>query len=235
MQPPEMESAPGVEALREGKPPRAGRRVRLGALGAVAAMCLVVALFAVVMHRPNLGTLGVNPHGPAAQADWQTYRDPLGLFSVRLPKEWTAQVSTGEESYGDRTGSATETAETIQFSDPALGAGSAGFDVDASPIQSEFERHWYCQGFTQKQSAFHGIPAEHLSDATWLFDTANAHFQLDVWIPGILEPAHSQPLQLTPIPTATPLPPATVATDRSVLDTILGAFQPTNATALSCP
>jgi hypothetical protein len=153
---------------------------------------------------------------------------------VRLPPAWTARADTGEESFGDRTGSASETTETVQFTDPALGAGSAGFDVDAAPIHSAFERHWYCQDYLQKWSAFHGIPAEHLSDATWLFDTANAHFQLDVWIPGVLEPPHTQLPQLTPVPTATPLPPGTVAEDRSLLGTILGAFQPTNATPLFC-
>ncbi len=184
---------------------------------------------------PTSGTLGVNPNGPAAPADWQTYRDPLGLFSVRLPKQWRAQVSTGQASFGDRSGSASEPTETIQFSDPALGGARAQVDVNASPIQSAFERHWYCQAFPQKNGTFHGIPADHNQDATWLFDTANAHFQLDVWIPGVLEPWHSHGAELTPVPTATPLPQATVAADRAVLGIILGVFQPTNATALSCP
>ena len=44
MEPSERESAPDVEAPREGEPPRAGRgqRVPLGTVGAVVAMCLVV-------------------------------------------------------------------------------------------------------------------------------------------------------------------------------------------------
>jgi hypothetical protein len=95
MQPSEMESTPSVDALREGEPPRAGRRARLSALGAVAATCLVVVLIAVLLHRSD-SALGVNPNGPPAPADWQTYLDPLGLFSVRLPAEWTAHVYTGE-------------------------------------------------------------------------------------------------------------------------------------------
>lgn len=235
MQPSEMESARGAEA-REGEAARPAkrRRVRVGAIGAVAAVCVVVALFAVVTRAPGDGTLGGDPNGPAAPADWQTYRDPLGLFSVRLPKGWTAQSSTSSETFGDRTGSATETAEMIQFSDPALGAASARVDVSAAPIKTDFERHWYCQGFPQKTSSFHGIPAESTSDAMWLFDTGNAHFQLDVWIPGVLVPPHSSPLQLAPVPTATPLPQATVAADRAVISTILGSFRPTNAAALSC-
>lgn len=236
MQPSEMEPATGVEAREGGPAPRARRRVRLGALGAVATACAVVALFAVVTLRPGSGALGVDPNGPAAPADWQTYRDPLGLFSVRLPKGWAAQASTGSETFGDRTGSATETNEGVDFRDPTLGNAGPRVQISASPIRTDFERHWYCGGFPAKDNVdtFHGIPAEHFDSATWLFETANAHFQLDVWIPGVLEPMHSSPLQLTPVPTATPLPQATVAADRTVIDAILGSFQPTNAMALSC-
>jgi hypothetical protein len=229
-----MESAPGDGA--PGKSPRNGWRARLGMLGAVAAMCVIVGLIVVLLRPPGagIGTVGVNPSGAAAPNEWQAYHDPLGLFSARLPATWTAHATTGTASYGDRTGSATETTEIVQFSDPALGAGSAGFEVSAEPIKSDFERHWYCQGFTRKNDTFHGIPTEHEYDALWLFDTANAHFQLNVDIPGVLGAPHSQPPQFGWHPTPTPLPAETVAADRATLSTILSAFQPTDATPLSC-
>jgi hypothetical protein len=233
MQPSEMDSAPHA-AMPEANPtPRASRRVRLGALGAAAALCLVVALFVALTH----GLAGGSP-ASGAPAAWQTYRDPLGLFTVRLPGAWSAHADMSQETFGDRTGSASETTEIIQFSDPALGAASARFSADAAPIRTDFERHWYCQGPSHTNSSFHGLPAESPSDATWLFETANARFarfQLDVWIPGVLEPPHTSPLQLTPVPTATPLPQATVAADRTIIKTILGSFQPSNAAALTCP
>ena len=81
---------------------------------------------------------------------------------------------------------------------------------------------------------FHGIPAEQLADAVWLFETANAHFQLNLNIPGVLGGPHTQPLHPATDPTPTPLPVAMVVADRVTLGTILGAFQPTDATPLSC-
>jgi hypothetical protein len=233
MQPSGMEPAPGADAVSASESTHTGRRARLGAAGAVAAVVVVVALIVAVLHRPGGSPLGVNPAAPGA--DWQTYHDPLGLFSARIPATWQANATTGTETFGDRTGSASESTEIIQFSDPALGAGSAFFFVSGAPIRGDFEHHWYCQASTQKSGTFHGIPADHFEDATWLFQTANAAFQLDVEIPGVLGPIHSQPQYFVPPPTPTLLPSVLVAADRATLATILDAFQPTNATALSCP
>ena len=234
MPPAERESTPRDGTLGKDEVPRTGQRGRPRALGVVAAIGLVVTLLAMVLHRPASGPLGLLLTGPAAPAEWPTYRDPLGLFRVRLPPAWTAVVYMGEDSWGDRTGSATEPEEAVQVSDPALGAGSARFDVDATPIHTAFERHYYCQAAWQWWRTVLSFPIDDLSDATWLVDTANAHFRLKVMIPGVLGWPHASRHPLTPVPTATPLPPVTVAADLSVLSTIVGAFQPTNATALSC-
>jgi hypothetical protein len=233
MPPSGMEPAPGAGAPPASEPKRAGRRARPGAAGAVAAVVVVVALIVVVLHRPGGSPLRVSPAAPGA--DWQTYHDPLGLFSARIPANWTVRATTGTQSYGDRTGSATETAEIIQFNDPALGAVLASFEVSAEPIRNDFERHWYCQGFSRKNGTFHGIPVEQEFDALWLFETANAHFQLNVNIPGVLGAPHSETLHPATDPTPTPLPAALVASERATLATILDAFQPTNGRALSSP
>ncbi len=229
----EMESAPSGAVPPQGELLRVRRRVRLSTLGAGAALCLVVALFALVLVRPDGSPLGITPAAPGA--DWRIYHDPLGLFTARIPATWTTNATTGTESYGDRTGSATETSEIVQFNDPALGAVLAPFEVSADPIRNDFERHWYCQGFARKNGTFHGIPAEQEFDALWLFETANAHFQLNVNIPGVLGAPHSETLHPATDPTPTPLPAAMVATERATLATMLAAFQPTNATALACP
>lgn len=177
MHPSDMQSTTNVEAPQSKEAPRTGWRARLGVFGALAAACLVVALFALVMRRSDGGLFGVSPNTPA---DWQTYRDPRGLFSARLPKQWATSVETSTDTFGDNTGSATEITEMIGFSDPALGEASARVNVLAAPIQSDFERHWYCQSFSQTTNPLHGISAGSLSPGPFLFDTANAHFQVSV-------------------------------------------------------
>ncbi|HEV2235968.1 MAG TPA: hypothetical protein VGR57_04820, partial [Ktedonobacterales bacterium] len=129
MQPSGMEPTPGAGAPSASESRRAGRRARVGAFGAVAAVVVVVALIVLVLHRPDGSPLGITPAAPGA--DWQTYHDPLGLFSARIPANWTAHATTGMETYGDRTGSATETSEIVQFNDPALVADLAPFAISA--------------------------------------------------------------------------------------------------------
>jgi hypothetical protein len=82
---------------------------------------------------------------------------------------------------------------------------------------------------------FHGFPTWYMDPATVLFITGNGHFQLDVWIPGVLEPVHSGvPLQSTPQPTATPLPASWIAADQVTVAEILASFQSTDPKPLSC-
>lgn len=202
----------------------------LGILGTGVAMALVVALF-TILSLPRGG--GASPL-PVVPANWQTYHDPAGLFSLRMPRGWIADLSTSTETFGDRTGSATETSEYLAVRDPTQGGGSPRFYVSAAPISTAFERHWYCQAFPGANDTFHPIPAPAMGQAMWLFDTANAHFQLDVWIPGVLEPPHSSPIMPPSMPTPTSLPATTITVDRQILATILGSFAPTNPRALSC-
>lgn len=224
---PKLPADPDAPAPTHPHPRRGGR---LGLAAAGLAVALVVALFAVLSLQRGSGA--ASP--PVVPASWQTYRDPAGLFSLRMPQGWSAHLETSSETFGDRTGSATDTTEFLSVSDPEQGTGSAKFYVNAAPISTAFERHWYCQAFPSANSGFQGIPASSMGQAVWLFDTANAHFQLDVWIPGVLEPPHSSPMMPSSMPTATPLPAATVAVDRQVLATMLGSFAPTDPPALAC-
>lgn len=228
---------PGLDGAPE-SPNRAhqgkARRGRMGVALAGVAVALIVALFAVLALQRGDSGAGAPP--PVVPSSWQTYHDPAGMFSVRVPDGWAVRLDTSPATYGDRTGSATVTDEMLSIGDPEQGSATAHFDVYASPINTAFERHWYCQAFPGANSAFHGLPTT-LTDQTmpmWLFDTANAHFQVSVWIPGVLEPPHSEPARVAAMPTATPLPAATVAVDRHVLATILGSFTPTNPHALVC-
>lgn len=206
-------------------------------LPALVLVAVVGGLAAVLLGGMNGSSGGSSPSiggGSANTSGWQSYTDPQKLYSLRIPPGWTAQVSSGAENYGDRTGSSTVTMESARFSDPTYGDSSARVYITVSPIVTDFDRHWYCQAFqtNQNNTTFHGIPAEHSDLATWLFESANAHFQLDVWIPGVLEPPHTGSPFLQP--TATPLPTSWIAADRSDINGVLASFRPSNPAALSC-
>lgn len=198
----------------------------------------VVGGLAAVLLGGGIGSSGGSAPGAgggsANTSGWQTYHDPMNMYSLRMPPGWTAQVSTGSGTAGDRTGSMTVTTESVALGDPTYGDSGAKVYITAEPITSDFARHWYCGASqaNQQNSSFHGIPAEHIVDATWLFASANAHFQLDVWIPGVLEPLHSSPP--IPQPTATPLPASWIAADRSDINGVLASFRPANPAPLSC-
>jgi hypothetical protein len=232
VEPPDSERTPSNGTPDDA--PRARRPVRPSASGAVAGTGVVVALIVAVLLWRNGGVLALDPYLPAAPPGWQTYHDSLGLFSVRLPATWQARADTGTLSFGDPTGSATETTEDVQVSDPALGQASARITVNAVPIRSAWEQHWHCRERSWRWLSFHGIPAQLFNESSLILDTGNAHFQVDVWIPGVLEGAHTESLYAERLPTPTPLPAQTVATNRSPLSMILGSFQPTNASPLSC-
>lgn len=223
------------------------RRLR-GRLAGVAASCavlVVLGLFAALFGwlpepwqtfiQTGNFTLGSAP--PTPTVAWETYADPSGLFSVRIPANWTASHETGTATYGDRTGSATVTSIHDRFSDPTLGDASAAFFVYALPITTDFDHQWYCQGSGGLPATqFHGIPATTLGDGvTAIFDTTNGHFQIAYSIPGVKEPIHSTPAMTHIPPTPTPLPQAEIQADQTIIDSILASFTPASTTPLACP
>lgn len=206
------ESAATAAEKRTGAAPwwrRGSGRTRLAVAGAVAGCVVAAAIAVAVVHGGGAGRVTV-------PTDWQTYRDPAGLFTLRMPQGWTARVTTRTATFGNNSGSATETTETVAFSDPGQNGASPRVTVVAQPIKTDFERTWYCYGRANEKSSFHGIPAEHGDDATWVFSTTNAHFQVAYTLPGAKT---SQ---------------ATVQTNQTIVDRILAAFEPADATALKC-
>jgi hypothetical protein len=232
MQPPDSQVPATTPAASTGRPPRRRRRLAVNVLRAVvlplaAILATVAALAAVGIPLP----FGLFAAAPPVPADWQTYRDPAGLFSIRLPPNWTVHFDSSVGTFGDRTGSASETNEYFNLSDPAQGDASPWVSITADPIRTAFERHWYCQPFPLLHDSFNGLPAQYDPQAGWIFETANAHFQVDDGIRPYIKGLGIE----SPPPTPTPLPPATVAADQTLVDTILGSFQPTDPHALACP
>jgi hypothetical protein len=166
-------------------------------------------------------------------ATWQTFRDKLGTYTLRFPPGWTAQGGVGAGgTVADNSGSGTLTQEGFHFTDPSQGTGSAEVFISVNPIKTAFDHQWFCQAFPAKDmhDTFHGLSAQYTGDATWIFETGNAHFQVDVTIPGVLVPVNFGP---PPLP-ATPLPASWIATDQTDVQGILASFQPSNPKPLAC-
>jgi hypothetical protein len=204
------------------------RRRRLGAFVALAVVCAVVAGFGALARSQQRAL-------PAGVAGWQVYHDPLGLFSMRLPPGWTAVVMMGSFTQGDRMGSDSGQDESITFRDPSQGQASASIWVYAMPIHNTtLAQRMDCSSRPREPLLFNGYPADANAPEMTLFESGNAHFQIDETIPGVLMPPNlgkANPL----LPTPSPLPAATVTADRALLSDALASFQPANPKPLVCP
>lgn len=203
----------------------------LGAVSVGLVAALIVGFVALVSLR-NPATPGATPS--TLPTGWRLYHDPLGLFTIGMPPGWKASGGMeGSYTVGDSTGSFTGRTEYIVFHNPAQGAASAQVAVSAEEINSDFGRQWYCRSPARPwvkptMTTFNGYRAEVVGPPTtgWMFESYNAHFQVDMTIPGVLVAPHfGNPFNPPPTPTA--MPQATVTTDRALLTQILSTLQPT--------
>lgn len=164
---------------------------------------------------------------------WRVYHDPLGLFTMRLPPGWAASSSLGSYSEGGPGASDSGQDEYITFRDSALGAASPSVSVYAHPLHNAAARQMACSAGFAFTTRFHGYPADESMPAVILFDSANAHFQIDEMIPGVLTPVNPGG-PANPPPPPTPPSAATVTTERTLLAATLATFQPTDAHPLMC-
>lgn len=217
-----------------------GRR----ALGLGVTLAVVVALLAgfgalaLSKHSGNnpltLAPQSV-PGSTGSTAGWQLYHDPLNLFTLRLPPGWTAKNGDlGSYTEGNRDGSFSGQSEYITLSDPARGAGSTNLSVSASQIpNSPIALTMNCEWRTHESATFNGYPADTTLPAVILFESANAHFQIDETIPGVIVPINSGGA-LNPPPPPTAAPAATVTADKALIATMLTSFRPTDPHPLAC-
>jgi len=208
---------------------RAARRA-VPALLAVAVVAGLAALFA--------GRLAPGPTGPAivVPADWQTYRDPLGLFSIRVPAEWKIERSENSGSFGDRTGSYSYTGEDLWLGVPPRGADGFGVFINVVPLTTDFARQSTCRGaWPRDNTALGGVPAYHDPGSTWLIETRDAHYQVNAHYPGGPESPHTSPDMQTTPPTPTPVPPAQLAIARRTMEAVLASFSLAYPAPLTCP
>jgi hypothetical protein len=178
-------------------------------------------------------------------ANWQTFHDPLGLYTLRLPPGWMAyggvDTTTIGSSYGidagtisSSFGSESETGEEFMFATVSELGGGIQVLILGEPIKTAHEHQWNCLAAPGYNATFHGLPAYHKvvpppslqAHDWWNFTTENAAFQIEVEI----QAAPHGLLQSTP----TPLPAGQIATDQTEVNGILASFQPSDPKPLSC-
>lgn len=164
---------------------------------------------------------------------WRVYGDPLRLFHVRIPPQWTAVVNTSGYGEGNPAGSTSGAVEDIFFSDPAQGGGSAQLWVHVDQITSVIGQSLFCSDFRAAETTtFNGYPAADAGPG-WLFESQTAHFQVAGTIPGVTESEfmeHYDPNAARP----TPIPSDWARADQSLLASMLASLAPT-AGPLACP
>lgn len=235
---------PGQETPQEAHEHHTPNAPRRRAIGAALAVMSLVAVFSTLLWSRGAGAFfsraAATPSAsalPALNVQWQNYRDPSNLFTLRIPTTWQARRETGQATYGDRSGSDTVTGETVNFHDSSQGRASAVVIVIATPI-GPHRRQEACQKSPLiVQSPFSGLAMTTATDEypTFLFTSGSAFFQVDYAIPGVVYLPGTRLPQTSPPPTPTPLPAAWVAQDRQLLGAILASFQPVGPLTIPCP
>ena len=168
--------------------------------------------------------------GALVSADWVTYRDPAGFFTLRIPPQWHAMVSTGEGWAGDRTGSYSYTLENVNLGPGTLLPRDTYVDIYVQPIPNAFARHLNCTaGNGPANATVAGLPATDFA-GTLLLNTQDAHFQISTpfsYNPGGVEIHAGSPLP-------TPVPPATINAEQLLLAMVIATFLPISDTPLRC-
>lgn len=193
---------------------------------------VVVVLSAILLAHAAASTPNLLGGSDAAPQTWRTYHDTLGLFTLRLPPGWTARTEPATTWYGNSTASVPVSIDMVTFNDPAQGTGSAYVWITAYPIKTAAARQYYCVQPSNLQRFAPRSLSSMEPSGVWLFTTETGNFQVDVAIPGVVAPVGTSLLH--PAPTATPLPAAWVATDKSEVNAMLVSFQPTDPKPLTC-
>jgi hypothetical protein len=232
---------PAMPAHEEQSAQRGHPRNRvLVAIGitAVVVAALVVGLLA------RAGVLAFNRTVSTAEVptNWQTFHDPFGLYTLRLPPGWTGYGGIATKTMRidgitipTSSASETKTVELFTFANESQGTGSAQVFIESDPIRNTvFDHQAYCPDSLERNATFHGLPALHVlvsppspdAHEGWDFATGNAYFFIEVspqTVPhGLL------------VPTATPFPAAQLAIDQTDANRILASFQPSDIKPLAC-
>lgn len=238
---------PATAERGDGTPRPRARRV-LSILATIVALAVVASLAALLVsargaNGSGIGS-GIGSGTDAGEAfvstlGWQTYHDPMGLFSIQVPPEWRVQSDTsGSGSFGDRTGTYSYTLEGVWLGVPPENVNGFGVWVSVTPLTTDFARGWTCrnqQGHLSTNTTLGGIPASYDGGSMWLLDAHDAHFQVNAHYPGGPEsPNPGGPIILTPPPTATPMPSGQTELDRQIMATVLASFTLTHPVPLQC-
>jgi hypothetical protein len=169
-------------------------------------------------------------------ADWQTYRDPAGLFTLRMPVSWQV-TQDGSGDFGNtRVGIDYPSKDwTFGVPDQTVQGGYVGprLTVEVAPLTDSRHRNYLCT-----DAPLHGSPyrigdlnAESIGlNGQLELYAQNAWFTLLPYYPG--QPTVGSHPRGVPFPT--PLPANLIQTYKQISATVVGSFRPIPDQALQC-
>jgi hypothetical protein len=222
---PGEQRTPGHGIPGPGRPWLAG-----GALLVVVAALVVVSAVRGGAKLPSTVAVHTLPRTPTSVVNsWPLYRDPAGLFTVRIPPGWTASTNTGTATVGDTTATGQETEEETALGDPRRGSTTITVYVSVSEFNSPFLHALACREGTPRptNATVAGLPAVYNPRTGWVFDTDQAFYQV-----GYLFPGYTGSIPQASAPT--PIPAATLQAGEQLMNQILATFVPSTTQPLTC-
>jgi hypothetical protein len=237
---PDEDSVLGNESLDHSIWPRRTRRGSMTVLSLVVLATLLMGVMVLAYRLRQMPPVssGVTQTPPSVlrgdRSAWQTYHDPFGLFSIKIPLTWTALHDEGTGSFGDRAGSYSFTSEGVGLRD-SQEPQSFYVAFFITPLTTDYARQWVCRNlFSGAGATLGGIPARYDGGSVWYVDTQAAHFQINAAYPGGPVSARGSPMLREVPPTPTPVPTAQLQANEVLHDAILASIMFTPSIPLAC-
>ncbi|HLZ24856.1 MAG TPA: hypothetical protein VKQ30_22270 [Ktedonobacterales bacterium] len=210
-----------------------GGRTTVMASGLIAIMLILLFALAFWRLRPTPSQPQILPGDAVVPASWQTYRDPAGYFTIRIPPAWRASAGTSQATMGDSTGSFSTQNEDVTVGTNTYLLLGTGVGIYVQPIPNAYARQWMCRNtLGPLNTTLAGLPASYQS-WTWLLDTSAAHFQISTSFPGGGSP-HTSPVMTGKSLPPSPVPQATVSANEQLVQLVVSTFRPIPDVSLVC-
>lgn len=173
-------------------------------------------------------------------ANWQTYRDPAGLFTVRIPSDWQV-VQEGTSDFGNTRAQIDFPGISWEFGKPDS-ANPQTFTgptlrVDVAVLTDARHRQFMCQtppfppGPTLLARHLGHVPVDDLGiNGQMVLYAQHAYIMLAAYYPGM--PTISSHPQGVPWPT--PVPAAVAQADKQLIDQVVQTFRAIPDQLLAC-
>ncbi len=215
-------------------------RGKIAALAVTGAVVVLAAVTFAVLSAHGVGS----PQGgtglpPTVMMNWQTYRDPSGYFTMRIPADWQVSKGSVTGEFGNTKYGTSFPITSYDFGPTLAGNQHISLHIEVSPIQTANQHDYLCKQPPQwnmpKQRLGHLMAYYSDGSKQYFLYAQKAYIMLQYYYPG--EPGLINPggpaLRTIP-PTSTPVPATQLHANQTTITAILASFAPIPDAALSC-